>query len=68
MYVNELSNHRVSIFDTNGCFLHCFGKQSGEKGELNGPFELQCNGCMYISAINICPVVECTLILLESLN
>ena len=47
VYVNELSNHCVSIFDTNGCYLHCFGKQGGEEGELNGPFELECDGCMY---------------------
>ena len=33
MYVSELGNHRVSIFDTNGTFLHCFGK--GGSGEDN---------------------------------
>ena len=25
LYVSERGNHRISIFDTNGCFIHCFG-------------------------------------------
>ena len=50
-YVSEMSNHRVSIFDTNGCFLHCFGKQSGEERELNGPFGITIDslGNLYVS-------------------
>ena len=23
----EYGNNRVSIFDTNGCFIHCFGEK-----------------------------------------
>ena len=31
LYVSELGNNRISIFDTNGSFIHCFGKYgSGE--------------------------------------
>ena len=25
VYVNEWGNHHVSVFDTKGTFLHCFG-------------------------------------------
>ena len=37
LYVSELSNNRISIFDTNGCFIHCFGKRGSGEGEFYSP-------------------------------
>ena len=37
VYVSECGNHRVSIFDTSGKFLHCFGKYGSGEGEFNNP-------------------------------
>ena len=37
VYVNEACGRRVSIFDTKGKFLHCFGKKGSGKGELDYP-------------------------------
>ncbi len=35
VYVTECRNHRVSIFDTNGTFLHCFGKEVKKESLVN---------------------------------
>ena len=37
VYVTEEDNNRVSIFDTNGTFIHCFGKEGSEEGEFTVP-------------------------------
>ena len=33
VYIAELSNHRVSILDSNGCFKYCFGMRGSGEGE-----------------------------------
>ena len=37
VYVSEACGRRVSIFDTKGKFLHCFGKEGSGEGELDYP-------------------------------
>ncbi len=37
VYVTESGNNRVSIFETNGTFLHRFGKKGSGEGEFKGP-------------------------------
>ena len=48
LYVSEWGNNRISIFDTNGCFIHYFG--SGE-GEFNSPRGITVDslGNLYVS-------------------
>ena len=51
VYVSECgNNHRVSVFDTKGTFLHCFGERSGKK-EFNKPFGIATDtvGNLYVS-------------------
>ena len=50
VYVSELGN-RVSIFDTNGTFLHCFGKEGSGEGEFNSPCGIRTDtfGNLYVS-------------------
>lgn len=38
MYVTERGNHRVSVFDKDGKFVMCFGKQGDKKGQFQGPY------------------------------
>ena len=51
LYVSEWGNHRISIFDTNGCFIHCFGKYGSGEGEFSGPFGITVDslGNLYVS-------------------
>ena len=35
VFVTEWGNNRVSIFDTDGSFLHCFGSTGNGQGEFN---------------------------------
>ena len=35
LYVSQSCNSRILIFDTNGCFIHCFGKREGEFNGLH---------------------------------
>ena len=51
LYVSELGNNRISIFDTNGCFIHCFGKYGSGEGEFNSPFGITVDslGNLYVS-------------------
>ena len=37
VYVCECDNNRISIFDTNGCFMYCFGKHGSGEREFNTP-------------------------------
>ncbi len=37
VYVSELANSRVSIFDANETFLYCFGKRGSGEGEFSLP-------------------------------
>ena len=51
LYVSERYNNRISIFDTNGCFIHCFGKRGSGKGEFNSPYGITVDslGNLYVS-------------------
>ena len=51
LYVSEWGNDRISIFDTNGCFIHCFGKSGSGEGEFNRPRGITVDslGNLYVS-------------------
>ena len=51
VYVTEEGNHRVSIFDTNGTFIHCFGKRGSGEGKFNVPRGITTDtfGNLYVS-------------------
>ena len=54
VYVSEFCNNRISvfdIFDTNGCFIHCFGKYGSGEGEFNSPQGITVDslGNLYVS-------------------
>ena len=51
LYVSEWGNNRISIFDTNGCFTHCFGKSGSGEGEFNRPHGITIDslGNLYVS-------------------
>ena len=51
VYVCEWGNNRVSVFDTKGTYLHCFGKGGSGKGEFDRPFGItgDINGNLYVS-------------------
>ena len=51
MYVSEWANHRVSVFDTKGSFLHCFGKRGSGEGEFISPYGITTDtfGNLYVS-------------------
>ena len=38
VYVSELHNNRVSVFDTNGRFMYCFGKYGSGERAFNHPY------------------------------
>ncbi len=61
MYVSECDNNRVSIFDTNGIFLRCFGKGGNGEGELNRPHGITTDnlGNLYISDTNNNRITVC---------
>ena len=40
MYITEWANHRVSVFQTSGEFVHSFGTEGSGRGELNSPYGL----------------------------
>ena len=48
VYVSDYGNHRISIFDTNGCFVHCFGKRGSGQGEFNS-ITIDSLGNLYVS-------------------
>ena len=54
VYVTEYSNNRVSIFDTNGNFIHCFGKEGSGEGEFDRPYSITTDtfGNLYVSDTN----------------
>lgn len=37
IYVADTDNHRISVFDSNGRFLMCFGQKGNKVNELNEP-------------------------------
>ena len=51
LYVSEDNNNRISIFDTNGCFIHCFGKRGSREGEFISPCGITVDslGNLYVS-------------------
>ena len=51
LYVSEFVNNRISIFDTNGCFIHCFGKSGSREGGFIGPYGITVDllGNLYVS-------------------
>ena len=51
LYVSEWCNNRISIFDTNGCFIHCFGKRGSGEGEFSRPCGITVDslGNLYVS-------------------
>ena len=51
LYVNEGGIHRISIFDTNGCFIHCFGKRGSGRREFDRPHGITVDslGNLYVS-------------------
>ena len=50
VYVSD-GNHRVSVFDTKGTFLHCFGEYGSGEGEFNHPYGITTDtfGKLYVS-------------------
>ena len=40
IYVSESGNHRISVFNSQGNFLHCFGKKGNERGMFHLPRHL----------------------------
>ena len=54
VYVSDWGNNRVSMFDTNGTFFHCFGKTGSREGDFNRPHGLTIDGLnnlLYVSDI-----------------
>ena len=51
VYVSERGNFCVSIFDTNGCFIHSLGKYGSDNGEFNRPCGITVDalGHLYVS-------------------
>ena len=51
LYVSEWGNNRIAIFDTNGCFIHCFGKSGSGEGEFDHPQGITVDllGNLYVS-------------------
>ena len=47
----EYGNNRVSIFDTNGCFIHCFGEKGSGDHEFMNPCGITVDslGNLYVS-------------------
>ncbi len=47
-------NNRVAVFDTNGTFLHCFGKTGSREGEFDKPYGMTMDslGNLYVSDMN----------------
>ena len=57
MYVTD-RNHRVSVFNTHGQFLKCFGKKGNREGELfnpevNGYGQHYCETFMFVIIVTI---------------
>ena len=38
MYVTEYGNNHVTVFRTSGEFVHSFGKEGSDKGDLGSPW------------------------------
>ena len=51
VYVTELNNHRISIFNTSGQFIHCFSKYGTGEMEFNSPHGIVVDllGNLYVS-------------------
>ena len=51
VYVSEYGNNRISIFDTNGCFIHCLSKRGKGNGEIIQSFGITIDslGNLYVS-------------------
>ena len=51
IFVTEGGNHRLSIFDKDGNFVHSFGSKGSANGEFSCPVRiaLSPNGSVYIS-------------------
>ena len=51
VYVSEWGNHCVSVFDTKGTFLYCFGKRGSGEGEFQSPCGISTDtfGNLYVS-------------------
>jgi len=49
--VNEWDNNRVSIFDKNGTFIHCFGSFGSNDGQFTFPYGIAVspNGSIYVT-------------------
>ena len=52
--VTENGNHRVSIFDKDGVFVHCFGSNGSGHGQFSSPrgIAISPTGDIYISDSN----------------
>ena len=62
VYVSEQGNRRVSIFDTSGKFLHCFGNYGSGEGEFNNPCGITVDKlgyCVYVSDTENSRIVVC---------
>ena len=52
--VTEGGNHRVSVFNKDGVFTHCYGSKDSAEGQFSLPYgiALSPNGSIYISDCN----------------
>ena len=49
--VTEYGNHRVSVFNKHGVFMHCFGSEGSDRGEFTYPqgIAISPTGDIYVS-------------------
>jgi len=54
IFVSDYTNHRVTVFDKDGIFVHCFGSCGSDDGQFSGPYSIACspNGSVYVSDYN----------------
>ena len=50
IFVCEFGKHRVSIFDEDGAFIHCFGSNGSSAGQFKSPYGMAFspNGSIYV--------------------
>ena len=49
--ITEENNHRVSVFNKDGVFIHCFGFKGSANGQFSSPhgIALSPNGSVYVT-------------------
>jgi len=54
IFVSDYANHRVTIFDKDGVFVHCFGFHGSSDGQFSSPYSIACSptGSVYVSDYN----------------